>query len=102
MSSVPTRTTSIPAKLCKRSSEFRHVLSDLLDREQVLFILQHDGSPTSPAREFVVRFHPSDGPTGLMAAFGAGDTDLFIIEHGSTPVECESQHNLFRGAMLTL
>ena len=102
MSPVPTRTTSIPPKLCKRSSEFRHVPSDLLDREQVLFVLQHDGGPTSPAREFVVRFHPSDRLAGLMAAFGAGDADLFIIEHGSTPVECELQHNPFRGAMLTL
>lgn len=102
MSPVPTRTTSIPAELCQRSSEFRHVPGDLLYRDQVLFVLQHDGGATSPAGEFVVRLHPSDRPAGLMAAFGAGDADLFIIEHGSTPVECELQHNLFRGAMLTL
>ncbi|MBX4906182.1 hypothetical protein HJA82_02120 [Rhizobium bangladeshense] len=67
--------------------EIREALIHFLDSGEQFFRIDSDVFPASDAGEFIVRLHPSDALLGLMAAARAGDTDLRIFEHATSPVD---------------
>lgn len=66
--------------------EIGEAFVDLLDSGDELFRVDSDGVSTSLTSELIVRLHPSDAFLRLMSASGAGDIDLGILEHATSPV----------------
>ncbi|WP_156668624.1 hypothetical protein [Rhizobium aegyptiacum] len=66
--------------------EVRQGLVSLLDSQEELFSLDSNFLPASITGELLVLLQPSDALRRLMAASRAGDADLRIFEHATSPV----------------
>ncbi|WDZ80956.1 hypothetical protein PWG15_24705 (plasmid) [Ensifer adhaerens] len=71
--------------LAKRLPEVRDGLLGLLDSGEELVRFDVDSGSATIANEVIVRPYPSDALFGLLAALGAGDSDLLLFEHETSP-----------------
>ena len=80
-------------QLAERLPEVRDGLLGYLDSGEELFRFDVDRGAATVTGECIVRLYPSDALLGLLSASGAGDTNLLLVEHGTSP-EVESRHHI--------
>jgi hypothetical protein len=69
-------------KLAEAPLEIRHRFIDLVESGEQVFTIKTDDLAASSASELVVRLDPTNCLGGLVAAFGTGNGDAAIFEHG--------------------
>ncbi|MBD9641448.1 hypothetical protein IB277_34705 [Ensifer sp. ENS07] len=79
-------------ELGERAPEFRDVLGDVLDDEQMLLSAQRDGASAPFTGEVLVVPHSVDRCPVFVAALGALDVDL-IVKHNAPSIESGYQHD---------
>ena len=74
------------SELAEARPELRNDIVDLIEAGDQLFAIHIDGGAATGTDELTVRLEPSDRLRSFLAASGAGNFDLGVVEHDGRPI----------------